>query len=103
MTKIWNWIKANPTALYALIAAALPLIATFGVDFDQEKVLGVVSAFLTLVVGGAVRSANLKATKDAKAEVPEGYVLQSDVFPDVDYYLPGNDMSKVDEAEGVGL
>jgi hypothetical protein len=98
-----NFIKKNPTAIYTAIAALLPLVATFGINFDQEKVLGVVSAVLALIVGGAVRKVNLNTTESARQEVPEGYVKQSDVFPQVDYSLPGNDMSGVDHAEGVGL
>lgn len=90
-----NWIRKNPTALYALVVAALPLVATF-VSFDQEKVLGVVSALLVLVAGGAVRKASLKATAEAREEVPDGYVYQAETFPSVDYVYPKHDMETVD-------
>ncbi|MFB7420789.1 hypothetical protein ACFC1L_40140 [Streptomyces sp. NPDC056210] len=96
-----NWIKNNTTAIYSVLVSLIPLIATFGVQFDQEKVLGVISAVLALVAGFGVRQASLKATEDAKEEVPDGFVHQSEFFPPVDYSLPENDMSAVDQAENV--
>lgn len=101
MNSVLNWLKNNTTAVYSVVVTALPLMATFGVDFDQEKVLGVVSAVLALVAGLSVRKASLNATAKAKAEVPAGYVNQSEVFPNADLNYPANDMNAVDRAENV--
>jgi hypothetical protein len=103
LSKVVNFVKANPTALYTVLATALPLATYFGLNFDQDKVLGAVASLITLLTGVVVRKVNLNTTEAAKADVPEGYVAQSDVFPSVDYTLPGNDMSAVDQAEGVSL
>ncbi|GEB50458.1 hypothetical protein [Streptomyces cacaoi] len=65
MSKILDWVKANPTGLYTALASIIPLIATV-VSFDQDKVLGFIAAVITLVSGVTVRRANLKATQSAR-------------------------------------
>lgn len=91
---VLNWVKKNPTLIYSVAASVVPLVASFGVDFDQERVLGIVSAFLTLVVGFAVRRSSLKTTAKALAEVPAGYLKLSDLFPQAEYSVPNNYLSE---------
>jgi hypothetical protein len=93
MSNVLNWVKKNPTAVYSVFVAAVPLVAAF-VNFDQEQVLGVVAAALTLLSGVAVRRSSLKATAEALAKVPEGYLKLADLFPQAEYETPNNYLSE---------
>ncbi|KPI24665.1 hypothetical protein OV320_7870 [Actinobacteria bacterium OV320] len=91
---VLNWVKKNPTLVYAVAASLVPLVASFGLHFDQERVLGIVSAALTLVAGGFVRRSSLKATAEALKRVPAGYLKLSDLFPQAEYGTPNNYLSE---------
>lgn len=95
---MFNWVKRNPTLIYSFAVTALPVVAYF-VEFDQEIALTALASLLTLVTGVAVRKANLNATAEAKQEVPDGYVSQSELFPAPDTLFPIHDMSVIQRYE----
>lgn len=94
---VLNWVKKNPTLVYAVAVSLVPLVASFGVDFNHEEVLGVLAAVLTLLSGVAVRKSSLNATAEALATVPEGYLKLADLFPQAEYAVPDNALDQDQE------
>lgn len=65
MSKVANYIKRNVVRVYALVVAALALLAHYVPGLPSDLVLGVVAAALALVAGETVQRVENRKSAEA--------------------------------------